>query len=60
MKISRLKHCIGGLALWPMALAAQNPIVQTMYTADPAQIVKKTYSVLQKAESVFCLPNKIC
>ena len=39
MKISRLKHCIGGLALWPMALAAQNPIVQTMYTADPAPMV---------------------
>lgn len=39
MKISRLKHCIGGLALLPMALAAQNPIVQTMYTADPAPMV---------------------
>ena len=39
MKIGKLRHCIGGLVGLPMVLAAQNPIVQTMYTADPAPMV---------------------
>ena len=39
MKIGKLIHCIGGLVGLPMVLAAQNPIVQTMYTADPAPMV---------------------
>ena len=33
MKIGKLRYCIGGLVGLPMVLAAQNPIVQTMYTA---------------------------
>ena len=39
MKIGKLRYCIGGLVGLPMVLAAQNPIVQTMYTADPAPMV---------------------
>lgn len=39
MKIGKLRYCIGGLVGLPMVLAAQNPIVQTMYTADPAPVV---------------------
>lgn len=35
MKIGKLRYCIGGLVGLPMVLAAQNPIVQTMYTAEP-------------------------
>ena len=47
MKIGKLRHCIGGLVGLPMVLAAQNPIVQTMYTADPAPMVH---------DGCFCTP----
>ena len=42
MKIGKLRYCIGGLVGLPMVLAAQNPIVQTMYTADPAPMVHQS------------------
>src|SRR5690606_18209967 len=35
----RLPLCAGVLALWPAQAFADNPIVQTQYTADPAPMV---------------------
>lgn len=31
--------CISGLAIFPAAGHTQNPIIQTIYTADPAPLV---------------------